>query len=135
LPKHISKRQREAIRGYVEKGYSANRIQVKLRERHIGLRRKNLLSEVRKVRRLKPKTEVAKYIPKKYGQAKWRARAKASPRKRLRPTGERQVTIIGRHNGKEVVKTKRGSGKDLYHFVLDEVTGDYWDEKPYVTSR
>ena len=135
MPKTITKQQREAIRGYVEKGYSANQIQVNLKNRRMGIRRKVLLAEVRKVKGQKLKAGTAKYIPKKYAQA---PRVKAPPRKRLRPffaqIQEKQVTIIGRHYGKRIIKKQYGKGRDLYRFVMDEMTGDYWDEKPKVFS-
>jgi hypothetical protein len=136
LPKNINKRQREAIRGYVNKGYSANQIQVELRNQRMGIRRKVLLAEVRRVKGQKLKAETVKYIPKKYAKVRWRARAKAPSRKRLRPIvfEERQVTLIGRHDGKRIIKKQHGSGRELYRFVLDEMTGDYWDERPHVIS-
>ena len=131
----LSKRQTDAVSKYVKEGYSANQIQVMLREKHMGMRRKVLLTEIRIIKHQKPKAEPAKYIPKKYAQA---PRVKALPRKRLRPFfaqfQEKQVTVIGRHYGKKIVKTQHGSGKDLYRFVMDEMTGDYWDEKPRVFS-
>jgi hypothetical protein len=131
LPKHLTQQQTEAIRGYVKKGYSANQIQLSLKKQHIGIRRKVLLGEIRIIKQQPPKPYVIKYIPKKYAKARWRARA---THKRLRPTGEKEVTITGKHYGKTVVKTERGSGKDLYHFILNEMTGDYWDERPHIHS-
>ena len=101
----------------------------------MDLRRIVLLAEVRKVKGLKLKAGTAKYIPKKYAQA---PRVKAPPRKRLRPffaqIQEKQVTIIGRHYGKRIIKKQYGKGRDLYRFVKDEMAGDYWDEKPQVFS-
>jgi hypothetical protein len=131
LTKSLSEQQKNAIRGYVKKGYSANQIQVSLKNRQLGIRRKVLLAEVRRVKGQPPKAEAVKYIPKKYARARWRARAK---RIRLRPLGEKQITLTGLHKGKLISKTQRGSGKELYRFVLDEMTGDYWDEKPSVHS-
>jgi IS30 family transposase len=131
LTKNLTKQQKEAIKGYVKKGYSANQIQVNLKNRHMGIRRKVLLAEVRRGKGQPSKAETVKYIPKKYARARWRARVK---RIRLRPLGEKQVTLTGLHKGKLISKTQRGSGKELYRFVLDEMTGDYWDEKPSVHS-
>ena len=135
MPKTVAKRQEEAIRSYVKKGYSANQIQIKLKNQHLGLRRIVLLAEVRKVKGQKLKAETAKYIPKKYSQA---PRVKAPPIKRLRPfftqIQEKKVTIIGRHYGKRIIKKQYGKGRDLYRFVKDEMTGDYWDEKPRIHS-
>lgn len=131
MTKNLTKQQKEAIKGYVKKGYSANQIQVNLKNRHMGIRRKVLLAEVRRVKGQPSKAETVKYIPKKYARARWRARVK---RIRLRPLGEKQVTLTGLHKGKLISKTQRGSGKELYRFVLDEMTGDYWDEKPHIHS-
>jgi len=135
LTKSLSEQQKNAIQIYVKKGYSSTRIQKSLSERHMGLRRKVLLAEIRRVKGQAPKAETAKYIPKKYAQA---PRVKAPPRKRLRPffaqIQEKQVTIIGRHYGKRIIKKQYGKGRDLHRFVKDEMTGDYWDEKPQVFS-
>ena len=131
MTKSLSEQQKNAIRDYIRKGYSANQIQVNLKNRHMGIRRKVLLAEVRRVKGQAPRAETVKYTPKKYAKARWRARAK---RIRLRPLGEKQVTLTGLHKGKLISKTQRGSGKDLYRFVKDEMTGDYWDEKPSVHS-
>jgi hypothetical protein len=135
LPRPISKRQIKAIRSYVKKGYSANQIQVKLKNQHIGIRRKVLLTKIRIIKHQKPKAETVKYIPKKYAQA---PRVKAPPRKRLRPffaqIQEKQVTVIGRHYGKRIIKKHYGKGRDLYRFVINEMASGYWDEKPQVFS-
>lgn len=100
MPKYITKQQKEAIQGYAKKGYSANQIQVKLRERNMGLRRKILLTEVRRIKGQKPKAETVKYIPKKYRKASWTIRAKGRPsRKRLKQFfaqfQEKQVAVYG----------------------------------------
>ena len=70
----VSQRQKEKISEYVKNGYSANKIQAKLRELNIGLRRKTLLAEVRRFKGQVPKTETVKYIPKKYAKVKRVAR-------------------------------------------------------------
>jgi hypothetical protein len=119
-----------AIKGYVKRGYSANQIQKQLQAQRLGIRRKVLLAEIRRVKGIQRKAETVKYIPKKYAKARWRARARI----RLRPLGEKRVVLSGLHNKKLVTKTRYGSGKDLYRFVKDEVTGDFWDEKPSVHS-
>jgi hypothetical protein len=134
LTKSLSEQQKNAIRDYIKKGYSANQIQVNLKNRQMGIRRKVLLAEVRRVKGQPSKAETGKYIPKKYVKARWRARAELE---RILET--KRVTIEGKHklkNGKVVFvsKTRRGKGKDLYNFVKDEMTGDYWDEKPTVHS-
>jgi hypothetical protein len=75
LTKSLSEQQKTAIQSYVKKGYSSTRIQKSLSERHMGLRRKVLLAEIRRVKGQAPKAETVKYIPKKYRQARWLARA------------------------------------------------------------
>jgi hypothetical protein len=129
LTKSLSKQQKEAIRSYVKKGYSANQIQVNLKNRHMGIRRKMLLAEVRRAKNQPKKPNTVKYIPKKYVKARWLARAELE---RILET--KQVTVEGKHKGDFVSKTRRGKGKDLYNFVRDEMTGDYWDEKPSIHS-
>jgi hypothetical protein len=128
LPKTITKQQKEAIQSYIKKGYSANQIQIKLKNQHLGLRRTVLLAEVRKVKGQKLKAGTAKYIPKKYVKVRWLARAE------LERLLEKRVTITGKHKGDFVTKTRSGKGKDLYRWVLDEMTGGYWDKKPIVHS-
>lgn len=65
-PKTITKQQRKAIRNYIKKGYSANRIQKRLKARHMGMRRTVLLSQIRKVNHQKAKVDRLKYTPRKY---------------------------------------------------------------------
>lgn len=64
--KGVSKQQRTAIRTYVKQGYSANKIQKRLQKQHLGIRRKALLTEIRKIKGQKPKANSFKYTPKKY---------------------------------------------------------------------
>ena len=64
--KEISKQQNKAIRIYVKQGYSANKIQKKLQSQGLGIQRKKLLAEVRKIKGTKPKAHPQKYTPKKY---------------------------------------------------------------------
>jgi hypothetical protein len=134
LIKSLSKQQKEAIRGYVKKGYSANKIQKQLKAQHLGIRRKVLLAEIRKAKNQPKKPNTVKYIPKKYVKARWLARAELE---RILET--KHVTVEGKHklkNGKVVFvsKTRRGKGKDLYNWVKKEMDSDYWDEKPTVHS-
>jgi hypothetical protein len=122
LPKHktVTKQQRKAIRTYVKQGLSSNKIQKRLQKRHLGLRRKVLLAEIRKVKRRKPKANAYKYTPKKY--RKTGGRRYGYPSKKRRFTGK-QVAVYG------YAKTMRhprpysarfefyGSGKDLFQAV------------------
>ena len=62
-----SKKQRvKVIRTYVKQGYSANKIQKKLQKQGLGIQRKKLLAEVRKIKGQLPKANRFKYTPKKY---------------------------------------------------------------------
>ena len=81
-PETITKQQVKAIRGYVKQGYSANKIQRTLQKHHLGIRRKFLLAEVRKIRGKKPKIDRQKYTPRKY---------------RKRPPKARKPVFIGKH--------------------------------------
>ena len=131
MPKHLTQQQTKAIQSYVKKGYSANKIQIEMKNQHIGIRRKVLLSEIRIIKHQLPKAGIVKYIPKKYAKARWKARVE---RKRLRPLGIKQVTLTGKHNGKRVVITEHGSGKDLYKSIKNEMESGYWDAKPKIHS-
>ena len=64
--KTISPKTRWAIKAFVNQGYSANKIQKKLQKQGLGIQRKKLLSEVRKIKGKKPKANRQKYTPKKY---------------------------------------------------------------------
>jgi len=58
--------RKRLIREYVKKNYSANSIQKELQKKGLGMRRKDLLREVRRFRRVAKKSEPEKYIPRKY---------------------------------------------------------------------
>lgn len=81
-PKSITKQQTKAIQGYVKRGLSANKIQKRLQKRHLGIRRKVLLAEIRKLKRQKPKADRKKYTPRKY---------------RKRPPKARKPVFAGKH--------------------------------------
>lgn len=68
--KGITTKQIDAIRGYSRKGYSANKIQKKLSQRHIGLRRTVLLGYVREFKEKQARPHVERYTPTKYRGAK-----------------------------------------------------------------
>lgn len=117
--KTVTKHQIKAIRTYVKQGLSSNKIQKRFQERHLGLRRKVLLAEIRKVKRKKPKANGYKYTPKKYRRI---SRGYGYPSKRRR-FGGRQVAVYG------YAKTMRhpraysarfefyGSGRELFQAV------------------
>jgi hypothetical protein len=87
----VTKQQRNAIRSYVKQGLSSNKIQKRLQKRRLGLRRKVLLAEIRKVKRKKPKANTYKYTPKKYRRVGERY---GYPSKKRRFAG-RQVAVYG----------------------------------------
>lgn len=60
-------KQYRAIKWYVQRDYSANEIQRRLKERGLGVRRKRLLAEVRSIKKIEitPEKRI-KHIPKKY---------------------------------------------------------------------
>ena len=75
MPKtKINSKTSRAIRTYVKQGYSANKIQKKLQSRGLGIQRKRLLAEVRRVKGTEPKAHPQKYTPKKYRRVTPRAR-------------------------------------------------------------
>ncbi len=56
----------KSVRYYVKRGYSANKIQRRLKKRGIGIRRKTLLRYVREAKKKSVKANREKYTPKKY---------------------------------------------------------------------
>ena len=64
--KGIGKVRINALSWYVSRGYSANKIQKRLKNRGIGIRRKKLLKIVREMKLRQKKVSVKKYTPKKY---------------------------------------------------------------------
>jgi len=56
----------KALSWYVNRGYSANKIQKRLKDRGIGIQRKKLLKIVREMRLKEKKADSKKYTPKKY---------------------------------------------------------------------
>ena len=133
MPKRntITKTQHKAIRTYVKQGFSANKIQKNLSKRGLGIRRKTLLAEIRKIKRQKPMVDRLKYTPRKY-------------RKHL-PKARKPV-FIGKHIAVyRYARTKRhprpysarfefyGSGKDLAKAIRLTLSGivPRW-ERPFV---
>ena len=68
--KGIGKVGVKALSWYVSRGYSANKIQKRMKDRGLGIRRKKLLKIVREMRLRAKKAKVTKYIPKKYRKKK-----------------------------------------------------------------
>jgi hypothetical protein len=127
LPKRktVTKQQRKAIRTYVKQGLSANKIQKRLQKRHLGIRRKVLLEEIRKVKHRRPKANAFKYTPKKYRRV---SRKYGYPSKKRRFAG-RQVAVYGyaRTNRHPRAYSARfefyGSGRDLFRAVIQAHRG------------
>jgi hypothetical protein len=137
----ITKAQQKAIRGYVRRGYSANRIQKALSKRHIGMRRQVLLKHIRSVKKVTRVVPRKKYVPtpeRRVGRVKYIPRKYRVPRPYPKIPTTKQITLVGKHHGKKVEKTKTGSGKELYLFVKREMhkynEGEFWDTKPKVIS-
>jgi len=131
-PKNITKQQTKKIRGYVKQGFSANNIQKRLQKQHLGIRRKVLLAEIRKIKRQKPKADRQKYTPRKYRKKVKEKRVKGIPR---RPSARKPV-FFGKHVAVyRYARTSRhprpysarfefyGSGRDLAQAVRLVYTG------------
>jgi hypothetical protein len=143
--KDIQKRDR-LIRYYAKKRYSANLIQHKLREKGLGMRRKELLAKVREVKGVPKKRKAEVHIPIKYRKVK---------RRRVRVVPAKWVAVYGTVDGESRRVELAGSGRQLYKAMLDlakhppkkrfvkcsasEVPyyldyEDEWDEHPAVRS-
>jgi len=68
--KGVGKVRVKVLSWYVSRGYSANKIQKRMKDRGLGIRRKKLLKIVREMRLRAKKAKVTKYIPKKYRKKK-----------------------------------------------------------------
>lgn len=139
--KIVSKQQIKVIRGYVKQGYSANKIQKMLQKQHLGIRRKTLLAEVRKIKGAKKKPYSVKCTPKKY-------RRRVSPPARrpiysgkhiavYRPATTRRYRKMAKKLGMPKSYSARyefyGNGKDLAEAVRLALSGivPRW-ENPHV---
>jgi hypothetical protein len=116
LPKRktVTKQQRKAIRTYVKQGLSSNKIQKSLQRRNIGLRRKVLLEEVRKVKRKKPRANAYRYTPRKYRKR----RTPYHSQTRRQFYGGHQIAGYGTVHGQSRRIQVYGSGKQLYKVML-----------------
>jgi hypothetical protein len=112
--KTVTKQQRDAIRTYMKEGLSSNKIQKKLQKQHLGLRRKTLLAEIRKVKRKKPKANTFKYTPKKY---RMRRVSYPSTARRHFYFGH-QIAGYSTVHGQSRRIQVYGSGKQLYKVML-----------------
>lgn len=101
-------RRNRLIKSYAQKGYSANRIQKMLRQKGLGLRRKELLRRVREVKKVKPRGTGAKYVPVKY--------RRPAERKAVQPA--KAVAVYGLVYGESKRVQMYGSGRDLYKAMV-----------------
>ena len=114
----LSKKQKvqreRLIRYYVRKRYSANLIQQKLREKGLGMRRKELLAKVREVKGVPKKPYAERYVPIKY-----LSRAKRKKRLRKMPKAiAKWIAVYGTVDGKSRRIELGGSGRALYSAML-----------------
>jgi hypothetical protein len=143
LPKKkrkIPSKTKEAIRTYVKQGYSANKIQKSLQRQGLGIQRKRLLAEVRKVKGIKPKAQPQKYTPKKYRRVTPKARRPVFRGKHIavyRYATTQRYRKLARKAGMPLSYSARyefyGNGKDLAKAVRLALSGivPRW-EKPHV---
>ena len=149
-PKRLTKKeiqQRDRlIRYYAKKRYSANLIQHKLRQKGLGMHRKELLAKVREVKGVPKKPKAEAHIPIKYRKRK---------PKRVRVVPAKWVAVYGTVDGKSRRVELAGSGRQLYKAMLDVAKHppkkrfvrcsasevpyyldyeDEWDEHPAVRS-
>jgi len=136
----ISSKTRWAIKGYVKQGYSANKIQKKLKSQGLGIRRTTLLAEVRKVKGAKPKADRQKYTPKKYRRVAPKARRPVFSGKHIavyRYATTKRFRKLARKLGAPKSYSARfefyGNGKDLAKAVRLALSGIVPRfEKPHV---
>lgn len=74
--KGVGKVRINALGWYVSSGYSANKIQKRLKDRGLGIQRKKLLKIVRELRMKPKKADAKKYTPKKYRKKKSKKKRK-----------------------------------------------------------
>jgi len=148
--KGISKQQRKAIKTCIKQGFSANKIQKKLGKQGLGLRRKTLLAEVRKIKGTKKKSHPQRYTPHKYRVRRLKidfpmmkqiagySTVHGKPRRyQVAGTGKqlyRVMLLISQHPPKRKFLTI--SAKELlknpWRYLDQE---ERWDRYPYVESR
>jgi hypothetical protein len=119
----VSPKQKERIQQLSKHNLSSNQIQKTLQKEGLGIRRKTLLSEIRKNKHLEIKPHAERYIPIKYRRGL-----------KLPPVGK-TVVIEGTIHKKEIVRRRSGSGIQLYEWVKREMTSGKWDAKPKVKSE
>jgi hypothetical protein len=143
--KGITKKQMDAIRGYSRKGYSANKIQQKLSQRHMGLRRTVLLGHVREIKEKQAKPHVERYTPTKYRPAKIGFFQKQVSAYSTFHGESRRIQTVG--NGQQLMRVmmiaSRHPPKKQFLTISAEALLDdpwrylergHWDVRPEITS-
>jgi hypothetical protein len=125
----ISAKAKWRIKGYISEGYSANKIQKLLKKQHVGIRRKTLLSEIRKIKHQKIKRNTQKYIPTKYRGTAYRKRV-YHPRF---PYGIKQVAMYGTVHGRGRRIQVSGSGKQLFRLMVELMNSRRAPKKQFLT--
>ncbi|MGD0496698.1 MAG: hypothetical protein ABSB28_11800 [Candidatus Bathyarchaeia archaeon] len=123
--KGVSKRQINAIRSYARKGYSANKIQQKLRQRHIGMRRTKLLHYVRQAKHKRARPHVQKHIPREY-----RRQTTYTPAPKI-GIFAKQIACYGSEHGKSKRIQMFGSGRQLYEAM--QIVSKHPPKKQFLT--
>jgi hypothetical protein len=139
----------------VKQGLSSNKIQRRLQERHLGIRRKVLLAEIRKAKRQKHRTNCYKYTPRKYRTRKTpytsRARRQLFIGKQIVGYGtvhcqSRRIQVYG--SGKQLQRVMLLASRHpprIRFLTIDASTllsnpwrylsrEEFWDAKPRVDS-
>jgi hypothetical protein len=108
----LSAKKLREIKTYARKGYSANRIQKKMRQRHMGVRRKTILRIVRETKGRPQRPNPEKYVRRKYRKSTVAVTA---------PTRGRSVSYtsfgvkgLAVYDGNKRIQM-RGTGRDLYN--------------------
>jgi hypothetical protein len=132
-------RQINAIKLYSGKGYSANKIQLRLRARNLGMQRARILSYVRKCKHIQKRAYPERHIPRKY-----RRPPRPIYEVRALPTlpqfGGKSIAIYGTtRNKKGIVKRNRielsGSGRSLMEKALLFKCRGYVPKTPYTRKN
>lgn len=123
-------KQINAIRTYSKKGWSANRIQKKLKQRQMGMRRTKLLGYVREFKHKQARPHVQKHIPRKY--------RKPTPTTYARPTGKptigmfgKQIACYGSKDGRAKRIQMSGTGRQLYEAM--QIVSKHPPKKQFLT--
>ena len=116
----LSAKKLRAIKIYARKGYSANRIQKRMRRRHIGVRRKTVLRLVRETKGRRPRPHPEKYVRHRY-------RKPPSTITHRKPSyakivgGAKTISLYGQVGGKARRWQISGDGHRIYQLMPELV--------------